>query len=282
MRAAESLRAYLTRIDPNLLKRKISRYEKLSRTVRTREQIAQDIYDVLLAADANGVSSLAFPVTTRRMPIGTKLYRARLLNHEDEVTQISHLWEAPPVYVSAGRLNIPREPLIYTAVHNQTTAAYEVRMKPGDIFAMIQYETLDDVSFAPIGEYQASKYLTLAETRKLDLIYGFMEDIFTQRRHPNKEHVYVAPEIIVKTFFDWPIEIAQGWGYKSIAEPGGKGFNLCFRPTLAKEYLRVDHVLIGRCEEFVNQMIRFSGLKAMVPIQGSPLLQEVPVVDYIS
>lgn len=273
--SAQSLKPFLAKLDPLVLRKKIARYEKLSRSIRTRAQINEDIYDVLLAKESNGAGSATFPANPRYVPGGTKLYRARIINHADEVDDTSHLWQAPPVYVSAGRLNIPREPLIYTSVNNPSTAAFEVRMKPGNTFAMITYVTKLNVSFAPIGEIPSNKYLTMAETRKLEVLYRFMEDIFTQRTGPNEEHIYIAPELLVKNFFDWPLEFSQAWGYRSIAEPGGDGFNLCFRPEIAKSYLRIENVLIGKCNEINSQGVGFDSLKVMACVPGTTELKVV-------
>ncbi|MHC6176256.1 hypothetical protein [Glutamicibacter sp. X7] len=275
LKVAQSLKPYLATIDPAKLKSKIARYERLARQPRTREQIDRDIYEVLLSRHENGTASAAFPANTRRFERGTKLYRARILNHVDDVSQLSDVWEAPEPYVRAGRLNIPREPLIYTSVHNPSTAAFEVRMKPGDIYAMIEYKMQLDTSFAPIGEYPKNKYLTMAEGRKLDMLHGFMEDIFTQRADPNDEHIYIAPELLVKNFFDWPLEMSQAWGYRSLAEPGGNGYNLCFRPEVAKKHLEVDHVVIGVCEKFTDEGIHFSSLKFLQPVVGSSKLEPI-------
>lgn len=273
--SAQSLRLYLAKIDPLVLRKKIARYEKLSRSIRTRQQIDEDIYEVLLARESNGAGSASFPASPRYVPGGTKLYRARIIDHADEVDDVSHVWQAPPVYVSAGRLNVPREPLIYTSVNSPSTAAFEVRMQPGKIFAMITYVTKLNVSFAPIGEIPSNKYLTMAETRKLEILYRFMEDIFTQRTGPNEEHIYIAPELLVKNFFDWPVEFSQAWGYRSIADPNGNGFNLCFRPEIAKAYLKIENVLIGKCNEINDKKVTFDTLKVMKCVPGATKLRVI-------
>lgn len=268
----QGVKGYLACIDPAVLRRKILRYEKLSRMVRTRREINRDINEVILHRDSDGNGFAAIPTNTKIVAGGTKIFRARLIDHEDQISLLSDIWQAPPMFVSAGRLNVPREPLIYTSQESPATAAFEVRMKPGDVFAMIQYSTKLNVSYAPVGEVPMNLDFTMNEVRKLKMIYGFMEDIFTQRASPNKEHVYIAPELIVKNFFDWPIEISQAWGYRSVADPGGHGFNLCFRPEVAKAYLHFEEVTIGRCKQIDEGGVRFDTLKVMKQIQGTDAL----------
>lgn len=271
---AQDLRPYLALLDPAVLSRKIATYEKLARRTRSREQITKDIHDVILA-DRDGSGWATLPCVTRTLPGGTRLFRIRRIKSDADVTDIKDLWEAPPVSVNAGRLNIPREPLIYTSVDSPSTAAYEVRMEPGERFALIEYESKIDLKYALIGEYQENNYLSGAERRKLDLILGFLKDIFTQRTHPEEGHVYAAPEIVVKNFCDWPPEVSQAWGCGSVAAPGGKGYNLCFRPETAKAYLRVNKASLGTFTLIDEHQVRADIHKVVAPVPGSSKLRKL-------
>ncbi|MBF6672461.1 hypothetical protein [Glutamicibacter sp. FBE19] len=268
---AQALRSYLALLDPSILSRKIAKYEQLARKIRSRQEIAKDIYDVI-RADSGGVGWAKLPCITRTLPGGARLFRIRGIESDADVSEIKHLWQAPSVSVGAGRLNIPREPLIYTSIDSPSTAAYEVRMKPGDQFALIEYESKIDLKYALIGEYPKNDYLSVAERRKLDLILGFLKDIFTQRTHPEESHVYVAPEIVVKSYYDWPVEIAQAWGYGSVAAPSGTGYNVCFRPEVAKAYLQINKASLGTFTLIDEHQVRADIHKVVAPVPNSSKL----------
>lgn len=266
LQMVENIRPYLASVDTGVLRNKIKKYEKLAQRTRTRQQIVNDIFDVLMPVRSAG---LRLPSNRTGKPAGTKFYRARIIDSANMITHETHLWEAPAPVVPAGRLNLPHDPLIYTAISEPATAAYEVRMSPGDLFAMIEYESMYDILFARIENVRTDAPFKITEQKKLDMIFGFLQDVFTQRTHPNASHVYAAPEIVAKYFFDFPPSASQGWGYPSIADPSGFGYNLCFRPEVAKEYLRVNHVAIGRCTEISSEGFHFEYDRVLGLSQGS-------------
>jgi len=105
-------------------------------------------------------------------------------------------------------------------------------------------------------------------------MYSFMEDIFTQRTHPEPNQVYVGPEIIVKHFFDWPQEITHAWGYRSLIVPERAGYNVCFRPAIARKKLVIDHVLIGKFTKIESGELAFEKLRVLKPTSDNRELYE--------
>jgi len=180
--------------------------------------------------------------------------------------------------VSPGRLNVQHEPLIYTAVGNPLTAAFEARIKDGDIFAMIEYRAAEPVTVARIEALAESSGLTGKDSHKLNMILQFLQDAFTQKAGPEESHIYMAPEIIVKEFFDWPPPVAQGWGYPSIANPLG-GYNVCFRPDQAREKLQVVEVLIATCTGATAEGFHFNSNRILRPTTEADGLDIVWPVD---
>lgn len=256
------LRTYLSRLDPATLRQKIRAYELRSKQIMTREQICADIYSVVMP---QGNHPAAFPCLTRRLDSGGKFYRARWLRNTGDFSTMADAWEAPADRVGAGRLNVQYEPLIYTAVENPITAILEARIQVGDSFAMIEYRSQMPIDAARIEGAIEVTGLNINESEKLQLVMKFLEDAFTQHAGPDESHRYMAPEIIVKNFFDWPLEVMQGWGYPSIANSAGGGYNVCFRPEQAHNILRVREVLIGTCTSISDESVGFETSKILQP-----------------
>lgn len=257
-----TLRTYLGRLDPSVLRQKIRAYELRSTKVMTREQIRTDIYNVVMPP---GNHPATFPCQIRRFDAGGRFFRARWLRNTDEFSKMGDAWEAPIDRVGAGRLNAQFEPLIYTAVENPVTAFLEARIEIGDSFAMIEYCSQTQVDVARIESAIEMPGLSIKESKKLQMVMKFLEDAFTQYAGPDESHKYMAPEIIVKDFFDWPLEMMQGWGYPSIANSAGGGYNVCFRPEQAHSILSVREVLIGTCTSIGSTGILFDAKKILRP-----------------
>lgn len=220
--------------DPVQLKSRIDKYSKQSKKKGSREQIRRQIYAVLMPPSGD---RFAIPHSGHPIKLGTPLYRARKLSDPSEMKVESDVWNAPPQFVGPGRLNVDGESLLYTAVAQASTAAYEVRAKAGDLVAMSEYRTIQPFSALRIGDEYLPEGLTLKGEKKLRMIMQFMSDIFTQRTAPDTSHKYVAPELITKEFYDLPPGIFKAWSYTSIADPSGYGWNLCFRPAHAKQLI---------------------------------------------
>lgn len=269
------LRAYLSLMDTTQLRQNMRTYELRAKRPRDREQIRNDINSVLNVSHSN---SFTLPCFTRAFDAGQLYFRCRKLTEIGEFDSMSHAWEAPASYVSPGRLNVQHEPLIYTAVGDLATAAFEARIKDGDIFSMIVYRATERVTVACIEAIAESPGITGKESQKLDMILQFLQDAFTQKAGPEESHIYTAPEIIVKEFFDWPPPVAQGWGYPSIANPVG-GYNVCFRPDQAREKLQVVEVLIATCTKITAEGIHFKRNRILRPTPEADGLDIVWPVD---
>lgn len=267
----DRMREYLSLIDTTVLKRKIRAYELRAKKKRRRKQIRKDLYDVLTPPNSN---SFVLPCNTGSYPGGTRFFRCRVLTSVDQFSVMADAWEAPPIFAAPGRLNMEYEPLVYTAVGSEITAIYEARVKVGDIFSMTEYVAPLPVSVARIEALSLTPGLKDKEVRKLSMISQFLADAFTQKAGPEESHIYMAPEIIVKEFFDWPPHMTQGWGYPSLANPLG-GYNACFRPDQARKSLNVLEVVISTCTRIEGEEVGFDRNRILRPIQGTSTLEVV-------
>ena len=218
---------------------------------------------------------LTLPAFTLTAYAGTPLYRARKIESAAEIRHPADVWEPPPAYVrSAGRLNLPGESLLYTAA-DPLTALHEIRLQPGEMFALFQYEVQNDFRLTSLGRRSIETKqngFTLNEEKKLKIIQDFVEDVFTQRAEPEAAHVYMGPQIIAKEYFDLPPHLSNGWAYRSVVDPSEKALNACLRPESAHELLSLVVVTIGWCRREGDLVIAetnstpFSrdGIKALV------------------
>lgn len=136
---------------------------------------------------------------------------------------------------------------------------------------MVQFSALR------IGDEFLPDGLSLKARNKLTTIMKFLEDIFTQRSVPEETHKYIAPELVTKDFWDLPASAFQAWSYTSIADPSGTGWNLCFRPALAKNllaYVKTDIVRIAADPETGDDTFRHEVVRTLVKDPASDALVE--------
>ncbi|WP_104141018.1 hypothetical protein [Arthrobacter sp. ZGTC131] len=265
---------YLALHDPANLKARIARYEAQSRKPRSREQIRKELYRVLMPQEGG---RFALPISAHPILEGTPLFRARNLSDVDEMKVESDAWNAPAQYVGPGRLNTDGESLLYTSVAEPSTAAFELRAKAGDLLAMSEFRVINQFNAVRMGDDFVPPGLSLKGERKLRTIMGFLQDIFTQRTFPDETHKYIAPELVTKEFWDLPEGIYKAWSYTSVADPRGNGWNLCFRPTPARqvlEYVRTDVVQLAPDVTPDAAVFQHQVLKSLVKDHNSDSLVE--------
>jgi len=254
---AGRLRETLGSFSMGELRQRILDYEANARIERTAEEIYHELGNVLQSD-----YGFVMPIFEEHIREGIDLFRGRIISRPGEMARVSDAWEAPAAVTRAGRLNAQSEPLLYTA-GAQSTAFYESRIKPGDLFAMSKFRTRSRFPVTRIGDPDKIVGLTVIEQEKLSVMLQFIEDVFTQKAGPEESHIYRAPERLAKIYFDYPPELARGWIYRSIADPSGFGRNLCLRPADGHELLELIQVDVCRClsVDRSNRPVRFDPLE---------------------
>ena len=237
--------------DKKLLKKKIKRYRSSNFVGLTREQLSERIMEVLSTKHPNGQSSFALQASTLEYPPGTVFYRVRWIDPTEDplnpksMLELGSTWMPPSERVKPGRVNRKGEALLYTAT-DPTTALAEARIKDGDLFSLISYESKASCKLNNIGMTQDQKIeLDVSRRTKAETLEDFLFLEFSRDSGSEGEHIYLASDIITKDYFDYPETI--GWSYKSVANPAG--VNICFKGEFAKQYLEAKTIVIGKLEK---------------------------------
>ena len=131
---------------------------------------------------------------------------------------------------------------LYTTPQMPNIAVEEMQIKDGERFCLIVYSSKVDIKVSYIGKWQNDPELNRDENLKMRMIHNLLNDIFSKDVGEGTEYLYRASESIAKSFFDYPQEIQDGWCYPSVASK--TGYNVCFRPEVARKVLHLIGVQI--------------------------------------
>lgn len=172
---------------------------------------------------------------------GTPFYRIRKFDTSDlnfvltKMRTEKDAWE-PPVVKNRGRLNNIGESLLYTCPYSQETAVEEMKIREGEIFALMTYEAKEDIEALKIGEWKENRNLSKEQNQKLRIINNFLYSEFTKDVGIGTEYLYRVSEIITKDYFNFlPLEKQHAWCYPSVQLK--KAYNVCFRTNIHKKVL---------------------------------------------
>ncbi|WP_298760087.1 hypothetical protein [uncultured Psychroserpens sp.] len=189
-------------------------------------------------------------VYTTTFNLGTQFYRVRKFDTKELNVAMTKMkiekdaWE-PPLVKNRGRLNIAGESLLYTCPYTQETAIEEMKIHEGEFFALITYESTENISAIKIGEWKKNNNFSKEQNQKLRIIKNFLHSEFTKDVGIGKEYLYRVSEIIIKDYFDFlPISEQQAWCYPSVKLKNE--YNVCFRSKIHKKILKLKGVAI--CE----------------------------------
>ncbi len=202
-------------------------------------------------------------------PTKTKFYRVRKLKPDDHhlplhaMTYEKDAWNPPETSITKlGRLNKVGESLLYTSPISPQVAVEEMNIKDNERFCLIIYQSLAEIKVSIIGEWKDLIELDKEENLKMRVRSNFLKDEFSRDVGQWTEFLYRVSERITKDYFDLPPrDIQDAWCYPSIASKAS--FNVCFRPELAKELLKLLGVQI--CEvkkEWSNYLFKVIGILA--------------------
>ncbi|WP_051227753.1 hypothetical protein [Gillisia sp. JM1] len=211
---------------------------------------------------------------------GTPFYRIRKFDTSDLNVVLNKMktekdaWE-PPVVENRGRLNNIGESLLYTCPYSQETAIEEMKIKEGEIFALMTYEAKQDIEALKIGEWKENKSLSKEQNQKLRIINNFLITEFTKDVGIGTEYLYRVSEIITKDYFDFlPIEKQQAWCYPSVKLK--KAYNVCFRPNIHKKALGLKGVSLCIIKRD-NSEVRIGAMRAAIDFNDNgELIYNVP------
>lgn len=241
-----SVREYLATFSAAEMADRIRHFRTLNFRRLTKEEVHQSIRNVLLG----GNPLLAMPTQIRTYPVGSDFFRLRRPNKPSSAVPMdcaiteADAWEPPTEFARASRLNVDGEPLLYTSPASVILPMEEAKLANGEHAAMFVYRAKQPVKVNVIGDRFDGELLSEDERYKLSQISDFLHDEFTRDVGAGTEHLYRLSETIAKDWYDLPPGVIQdAWCYPSVASKGG--FNVCFRPDLAHECLRLRGALVG-------------------------------------
>lgn len=253
---SSDIHAFLSNIKFEDIEAKREQFRAIDLKRCSNEELFKSIMDIV-SFDYAGASLGVTKPSFGAYPADTKLYRIRNLKEEDHFIPLKALskeqdaWNPPSKCVTKlGRLNDIGESLLYTSL-DPNTSVEEMSIKDGERFLLIVYKAKRDVKVAYIGYWEDQPELSREENLKMRMIHNILNDIFTKEVGQGTEYLYRASARIAKDYFDCPPEMQDAWCYLSIASK--QGFNICFRPEIARgilELLGVQICKVNRSDGF--------------------------------
>lgn len=246
-----TLKDHLKHVNTTVLQDKIRRFRNLSIKNLTKGEIAAEIREVLSFDTPFGRQAVLVPMTSS-YPQGTRFYRVRHLAENDTAMPprnmrfIDDAWNPPTHVVKQGRVNLAKESLLYTSPLNPLVAIAEMKVEEKTDFSLIVYEAVSQINVTVIGSSIETTELTEEENLKLSLLNDFLTHEFTRDVGTGTEYLYKTSELIAKDYYDLPPHVHDAWCYPSVAER--PSVNVCFRPQVAKEKLRLVGIQIASYE----------------------------------
>lgn len=239
---SSDIHAFLSNIKFEDIEAKREQFRAIDLKRCSNEELFKSVMDII-SFDYAGSSLGVIMPSFGTYPTDTKLYRIRKLEEEDHFIPLKALsneqgaWNPPSECVKElGRLNDISESLLYTSL-DPNTPVEEMGIKEGERFLLIVYKAKRDVKVAYIGYWNDHPELSKEENLKMRMIHNILNDIFIKEVGKGTEYLYRASARIAKDYFDCPPEMQDAWCYPSIASK--KGYNICFRPEIARDILEL-------------------------------------------
>lgn len=271
----KNIENFLKNIDHIDLIRKIFDFRKLNIKNMESGEISKKIMDVLCFNQR-----FCYIPQIRHYPKDTKFFRVRKLEGTTvplkNLSYLSDFWNPPSGRIKTyQRLNKPNESLLYTSLINPFVAIGEMKIKKDEFYALIVYSAKDIVKVNCIGaeyNYENIKIVDKQAILANELINNFFIDEFCRDVGIGTEYLYKVSEVIAKDYFDLPPKVAQdAWLYPSVQNK--TMYNVCFRPEIAKELLKLDGAIIGKYEN--NEEIKAVCVTHGFDDKGYAMLYEI-------
>lgn len=221
----------LGQVDINKLKERIRCFQNMDIQNMSDKELETNIDEVLKVKLDGGITISTTLSEYSLFNEGVRFYRVRKLKNADmpnsDLKKVAAYWNPPQKYVKHyGRLNKPRESLLYTAL-NPHTAMCEANLKPGDPFVLCVYEAIKPLRFSWIGskaDYDFNGIKNKKAIEYLETIRQFLVEEFTRVIPEDQDFLYRISETIAKNYYNSPDE--NGWRYPSIKN--NLEDNVCF------------------------------------------------------
>lgn len=230
-RHGKTIESILRYADVNKLKVRIHNFQNMDIQSLSDKELETKINEVLEVKLAGDIRISTTFSEYSLFNIGQRFYRIRKLKNTDmpnsDLKSASAYWNPPKKYIKHyGRLNKPRESLLYTAL-NPYTAICETNLKSGDPFVLCIYEAVKPLRFSWIGgkaNYDFNGIKDKKAIEFLETIRQFLVDEFTRVIPEGQESLYRITETIAKNYYTFPDD--SGWRYPSIKHNFED--NICF------------------------------------------------------
>jgi hypothetical protein len=187
-------------------------------------------------------------VVSRRFHPGLHMFRARVCGSE-RPQNIRDLSYPPPALVGLGRVNRPRQPVLYCS--SSTTAAIsETRPPVGSTIAVVEWETTEHLAVNHVG-YTQETFHALGSDRALerwdgqavdihhntpdDYITAVLATLFTQRIEKGEESLYKVSVAVAELLFS--DDLFSGLLYPTV-QMRAHGDNIAVKTPFADAHLR--------------------------------------------
>ncbi|MBB1368986.1 hypothetical protein H5154_21845 [Pseudoalteromonas sp. SR44-5] len=199
----------------------------------------EEVYDELkkiLVVDINGIELSCFKGESRTYKKGGIFYRARDLDPKTEALKLTDFWEPPQDKIKYGRLNQPKQQLLYISPGEIMTPMKEAGIKENNFGLMVRYEAIEPINVMGIG-FSDDLLGNFPEdtNNKINLITNFLKTMFLQ----NNSLSYLISSVIAQKIYDF--DNFDGWVYPSVANQNGH--NLCLKLP-AKSKLKIHSAFI--------------------------------------
>ena len=158
------------KVSSKSLKKKIDNFKTLVQSETDEKKILKEIKNVLFFGSENQARISIFPLVSHIYDKGTQLFRARVINIEEQNTLSNKdFWEAPEDYldkVKHGRANYPKQALLYVSASGPLTCELEARVSNGDHFLLVGYKVKKPININTIGLDKNRLYELSSGTRK--------------------------------------------------------------------------------------------------------------------
>lgn len=150
-------------------------------------------------------------------------------------------WAPPDVIEKHGRLNRPRESILYLS-NRLSNVIYETRCKPGEFFFVMVYTNIKRMRVAQLHDNKYMLELTELENAKRILMHNFLVYEFIKNVPEGREYEYMSSLIIYEQFFKH--KSMDAFVYPSISSPLKLGYNIAFPTGKAKENLSLQGIMV--------------------------------------
>lgn len=223
---------------------------------------------------------MAFAKDARLIPEATNFYRGRwVADPARDLKTTADIWEPQSALVkNPGRLNRSGESILYTSLDDPTTAVHECRLAVGDTFAMSRFEAKSSFQSTHVGVDLSIPGLNTEETRKLQVIQGFLYQAFSAKVSSTDPDPYRVSRLIALDYFDLPPRLFKGWAFGSVVDPSGRGWNVSFRPEIGRKALRYKETHVYRLLGFDadGRIPQTEFISVLNPVRGNVLSQCPP------